>query len=206
METGSIPLDAVDGAVDLRATLESGQSYLWSRTDGGMYEDAGENAWYHTTVDGEVVRARQTADAIEWAATTDADALLRDLLGLGDDLPAIRRAAPEDPLIARAYDAHWGMRIVRDPFFPCLVSFICSAQMRVERIAAMQANLRETFGEDHTLDGETYHDFPTPERLAAASGYERATALFNEQLGEESREEWRDRAPDESHPSVTDEQ
>jgi len=44
------------------------------------------------------------------------------------------------------------------------------------------------------------------ERLAAASGYERATALFNEQLGEESREEWRDRAPDESHPSVTDEQ
>ncbi|QLH76985.1 MarR family transcriptional regulator [Halosimplex rubrum] len=43
------------------------------------------------------------------------------------------------------------------------------------------------------------------ERLAAASGYERATALFNERLAEEDREEWRDRAPDEPHPSVADE-
>jgi len=43
------------------------------------------------------------------------------------------------------------------------------------------------------------------ERLATASGYERATALFNERLGEENREEWRDSAPDEAHPSVADE-
>ncbi|MFB6151723.1 MAG: MarR family transcriptional regulator [Haloarculaceae archaeon] len=44
------------------------------------------------------------------------------------------------------------------------------------------------------------------ERLEGYRGYERATALFNEQVGDEDRSEWRDHAPDEPHPSVGDEQ
>jgi Mn-dependent DtxR family transcriptional regulator len=39
------------------------------------------------------------------------------------------------------------------------------------------------------------------ERLEGYSGYERATALFNEQLGEEDKDEWREHAPNEPHPS-----
>ena len=44
------------------------------------------------------------------------------------------------------------------------------------------------------------------ERLDGYSGYERATALFNEQLGPEEKESWREHAPGESHPSVENEQ
>jgi hypothetical protein len=44
------------------------------------------------------------------------------------------------------------------------------------------------------------------DRLEGYSGYERATALFNEQLGEENKSAWREHAPDEPHPSVEDEQ
>ena len=44
------------------------------------------------------------------------------------------------------------------------------------------------------------------ERLTEYSGYERATALFNEQFGEEDEEAWRDRAPSEPHPSEEDDQ
>lgn len=40
-------------------------------------------------------------------------------------------------------------------------------------------------------------------RIRAYSGYERATALLNEQFGEESVDDWREHAPDESHPSKT---
>ena len=43
-------------------------------------------------------------------------------------------------------------------------------------------------------------------RLEGYSGYERATALFNEQLGEEDRDAWREHTPDEPQPSVEDEQ
>ena len=44
------------------------------------------------------------------------------------------------------------------------------------------------------------------DRLDGYSGYERATALFNEQFGEEDRESWREHAPSEPHPSVENEQ
>ncbi|ESS05760.1 MAG: MarR family [uncultured archaeon A07HB70] len=40
------------------------------------------------------------------------------------------------------------------------------------------------------------------ERLERYSGYERATALFDDQLGSEDGDAWRDHAPGESHPSV----
>ena len=44
------------------------------------------------------------------------------------------------------------------------------------------------------------------ERLDGYSGYERATALFNDQLGAENKESWREHAPQKPHPSVEDEQ
>jgi hypothetical protein len=45
-----------------------------------------------------------------------------------------------------------------------------------------------------------------PERLEAYSGYERATVLFNDQLGTEEKEAWREHAPQAPYPSVEDEQ
>ena len=44
------------------------------------------------------------------------------------------------------------------------------------------------------------------ERLNGYSGYERATALFNDQLGAEDKESWREHSPQQSHPSVENEQ
>jgi N-glycosylase/DNA lyase len=171
METGSISVEDCPGGFDLQSTVESGQSYLWRREDGRMYETThayGGSAWYYTVVDGEVVRARQRDGLLEWEATTDAEPLLVSLLRLDDDLGAILDASPEDSLVEAAYDEYRGMRIVRDPFFPCLVSFICSAQMRVSRIYGMQTSLARQFGDSVEFDGKTYHTFPTPTQLAAA--------------------------------------
>ena len=44
------------------------------------------------------------------------------------------------------------------------------------------------------------------ERLEGYSGYERATTLFNDQLGTEDKESWQEHAPNEPHPRVGDEQ
>ena len=176
MERGRVDIESLPGAIDLQATVESGQSYLWDREDGRMYERtaaSGGDAWYWTTPrvagDPQVVRVRQTDGALEWEATFDAEDALYTLLGLGDDLPAIRATAPADAVVEEAYDAYWGMRIVRDPPFPTLISFICSAQMRVGRIHGMQQALRREFGEPVEFDGGTYRAFPTPAALATAS-------------------------------------
>ncbi|MFC4550946.1 MULTISPECIES: DNA-3-methyladenine glycosylase family protein [Halorussus] len=172
MDSGSIPVAELDGGLDLQATLESGQTFLWRRPDERMYADAdpsGGSAWYHTVADGEVVRVRQRDGLLEWEATTDAESLLVDRLRLDDDLPEIFDRIPDDRLLAEARERYPGLRIVNDPFFPCLVSFICSAQMRVERIHEMQTALAREFGETVAFDGRTYHRFPTPERLAATT-------------------------------------
>jgi len=176
MEQGQIDLSTLSGGFDLQSTLESGQSYLWWREDGAEFADDaphGGDAWYRTTcrIDGEptVVRLRQRDGALEWESPLDAEARIRRRLRLDDDLDAIRATAPADDLVRAAYDRFPGMRLVRDPPFETLVSFICSAQMRVSRIHAMQQSLRERFGEPVEFDGETCHAYPTPERLAAAS-------------------------------------
>ncbi|WP_410764451.1 DNA-3-methyladenine glycosylase family protein [Haloferax sp. DFSO60] len=180
METGVIDLAGIDGDFDLQSTLESGQSYLWDRLDGQMYDQDGAfggDAWYQTVVppidgvsdDSAVVRARQVDGGLEWKSNTDAVPILRSLLRLDDDLDAIVESMPDEPLVERAYEAYPGMRIVRDPPFGCLISFICSAQMRVSRIFDMQARLREAYGEAVEFDGETYRAYPTPERLAEAT-------------------------------------
>lgn len=44
------------------------------------------------------------------------------------------------------------------------------------------------------------------DRLEGYSGYERATALFNEQLGAEDPGSWREHAPSDPHPSTENEQ
>jgi hypothetical protein len=44
------------------------------------------------------------------------------------------------------------------------------------------------------------------QRLTAYDGYARATALFNEQFGTEDRDDWQGHAPEEPHPSRTEDE
>ncbi|RQG89950.1 DNA-3-methyladenine glycosylase 2 family protein [Natrarchaeobius halalkaliphilus] len=170
MESGTIPIDDLSGGFDLYRTLESGQSYLWRREDGEMYGgEPAPDAWYTTVVDGTVIRVRRHDDRLEWESTMDAHRTVSRLLCLEDDLEAIIEAAPDDRLLETAYDAHRGMRLVSDPLFGTLISFICSAQMRVSRIHSMVTTLAREYGDEIAFDGRTYHAFPTPDRLARAT-------------------------------------
>lgn len=180
MHRGTLSLSSI-GPFDLQSTVESGQTFRWTREDGRAYAERdayGGDAWYATVVaddekpdicDPDIVRVRQVEDRLEWEASFDAAETLRRRLRLDDDLPAIRAATPDDPLLEAAFDRYRGLRLVRDPPFETLIAFICSAQMRVERIHEMQRGLEERFGGPVTFDGETYHAFPTPERLAEAT-------------------------------------
>ena len=199
METGRIEIAELDGPFDLQSTLESGQTYLWTRADGDGYADEaahGGDAWYETVLPptpgltdlATVVRARQLGGVddgtIEWEAggvpadadgaaapteAVDGEAILTHLLRLDDDLDAIYDATDDLLLLDRAYERYRGLRLVRDPPFPCLISFICSAQMRVSRIFGMQESLRETYGTPVDLGDRTLYAYPTPEALADAT-------------------------------------
>ncbi|MFW5919227.1 MAG: DNA-3-methyladenine glycosylase family protein [Halanaeroarchaeum sp.] len=171
METGSIPLAEIPGPVDLQATIESGQTFRWVRPDGRMYEEdvpTGGDAWYRTVLDGQAVELRQTETAIEWRARGDPTTAITRRLALDEEMTAMLEALPDDETVAAAWRAFPGLRVVDEPFFQTLVSFILSAQMRVERIHTLVRSLADRYGETHQLDGgESIAAFPTPSTLAA---------------------------------------
>ena len=167
MERGTIPVPADRGGVDLHATIESGQTYRWVRSDGAGYgEPPTADLRYRTVLEGTPVEVRETDGGLAWRAPDDPVPALRRALRLEDDLTALAATAPEDPLVRSALEAHRGLRLVTDPPVTTLVSFICSTQMRVERIHRMVTALAETYGTPHELDGSTVHAFPDADALA----------------------------------------
>lgn len=172
MYSGSFSIPESTDRVDLQATLESAQSFLWQRVDEGMYEETtpyGGDYWYYTVVEEDLIFARQQSGQLDWRATTDGTTILRHRLRLDDDLDEIFASFPEDPTIEKAKRQYSGLRVVRDPFFPCLISFICSAWMPVNRIHALQGKLAQEFGSAIHVDGSTYYAFPRPDQLVTAS-------------------------------------
>src|SRR6056297_397048 len=115
MEQGVIDVGSLPGGFDLQSTVESGQSYLWSREDGTTYETAdayGGSEWYWTTVrhpdrdDPAVLRVRQVDGRLEWESHVDAADRLRHRLRLDDDLGQIVAQTPDDRLLRDAYETY----------------------------------------------------------------------------------------------------
>lgn len=178
MKTGSIHCPADARPFNLRASVEGGHTFRWQRDYGAgeMYDDTALPAYVTVlpateTESGspEVVRLRQSGDRLYWQAEYDMTEVLIDHLRLDDELDSITKTFPDGPLMSRAVDEIMGLRLPNDPIFPTLIAFICSSQMRVPRIHQMQVALAETFGTPVEFDELTYHAFPTPSQLAAAS-------------------------------------
>jgi len=63
-----MPRIEVDEPVDVKNTLESGQSFLWTRARDGSEED--EGGWYSAVVEGEGVRVRDAE--VAWSTKRQA--------------------------------------------------------------------------------------------------------------------------------------
>lgn len=145
---------------DLAATLDSGQVFHWHREGEGFVGTVGDV----------VVRLRQP-DGGTLCVSGGHGALARSYLGLEHDLAAIRRTLPKrDKALRRALEFAPGLRIMCQPKWECLASFITSSLKQVPHIRKMSLSLRERFGRrlEVTEDGLALHAYPTPEALAAA--------------------------------------
>jgi N-glycosylase/DNA lyase len=79
------------------------------------------------------------------------------------DYGAIQASYINDPFLTEGIRYAEGLRVMRQPFFETLISFIISANNNVGRISRIIDTLCEKYGEP--LEGG--NDFPTPEKLAA---------------------------------------
>src|SRR5437660_1079174 len=61
-----------------------------------------------------------------------------------------------------------GLRIIRQPKWECLATFICSSMKQVAHIRQISAALRNRFGDQRQIGGGVPHTFPSAQRIARA--------------------------------------
>ena len=162
----------------LASSVESGQSHRWSK-EGHSGAGPGE-IWHWGLVCGNLIKIRPSeedssgcASGVEFRASPASnhgqlEVLLQSYFRLDDDIEAIYQDISKDPRVADMVRRYRGLRLLRVDPWECLISFICSANSNLPRIHANMETLSEHFGQPLSLDGRTYHSFPTPERLASA--------------------------------------
>ena len=84
----------------------------------------------------------------------------------GRDYGAVKKSlAKADPVMAAATESGYGVRVLRQPLFETVLTFIISQRSNIPRIKSIVAKLCSEYGED--MGG--WHAFPTAARLASVS-------------------------------------
>lgn len=140
---------------DLRLTLLSGQVFHWQEDGSGWRGVIGRTA----------VRVEQSA--AELRVTPGAEELVSRYFALDHPLEQIYATFPDDEFSRQALVACRGMRVIRQPRWECLATFLTSAMKQVSHIRAMSLALRARFGDP--VEGSDVAAYPEPERLARAT-------------------------------------
>ncbi len=152
---GLARLPATDFDLDL--TLTCGQVFHWQRED---------RCWLGM-IGGTLVHAEQRGDELH--VTPGAEEIAHRYFALDHPLSEIRASFPADPAMIAAADFCRGMRLVRQPEWECLATFITSSMKQVAHIAQMSRAIRERFGNPRPHGIPGHFAYPSPEIIAAAS-------------------------------------
>lgn len=150
---------------DLALTLNSGQVFHWLPHDEGFAGAAGDMPVY----------VEQRGDEL-W--TNVAPDLVTSYFALDHPLAEIYATFPADPVMAKALAFCRGLRIIRQPAWECLATFITSSMKQVAHIAQISHTIRRRYGTQLQFGDTELFTYPSAARLAELSEQElRACAL-----------------------------
>ena len=154
----------------LAMTLNSGQVFHWQRAGNGFVGTIGDLP-VHVEQRGELLRAKVASASRQYPGNDakDAHATIAHYFALDHPLAEICDSFPRDPAMNAARDSCRGLRIVRQPKWECLATFICSSMKQVAHIRQISVALRKRFGEQRRIGNQLMYSFPAAERVAQAS-------------------------------------
>jgi N-glycosylase/DNA lyase len=134
---------------DLAMTLDSGQVFHWQKIDDGFVGAIGDYAVY-VEQHGDVLKVRMEGGSPATPGSRDVAPPVAELVkryfALDHPLAAICASFPNDPAMSAARHFCRGLRIIRQPKWECLATFICSSMKQVAHIRQISKALRERFG------------------------------------------------------------
>jgi len=161
---------------DLEKTLNSGQVFHWQKAGNGFAGTIDDRAIYAEQCDSVLkVRFGKTPARSPRRPLPE---LVAHYFALDHPLARICASFPADPIMNAARDFCRGLRIIRQPKWECLATFICSSMKQVAHIRQISLALRKRFGEPRQIGGRVLYMFPSAQRIARASEKQlRACAL-----------------------------
>ena len=164
-------LDVAAPEFDLALTLDSGQTFHWESSGAGFVGAIGERAVYMEQRGNQLKVCEGEAPARSPGRQLPrvAEALPRVVaryFALDHPLAEICASLPDDPPMQAALGYCRGLRIMRQPSWECLATFITSSMKQVAHIRQMSLALRKRFGTSLGISGTHVYTFPDPERLA----------------------------------------
>lgn len=145
---------------NLDYTLSCGQVFRWEKMD---------NQWFGV-VQENVIKIKHDGNKLFFQTFPEkmGTNFIKRYFGLDNDLPHILFHINKDEHIKRAIQNLYGLRIVRQEAWECLISYICATNKNILAIKNMILNLSKRFGKKIIFEGRDFYTFPTPSKLAEA--------------------------------------
>src|SRR5437762_568629 len=153
---------------DLAMMLDSGQVFHWQRAGNGFLGTIGDLALY-VEQEGDVLKVRCGATAQPARPRRALPRIISHYFALDHPLAEICASFPDDPIMNAARNFCRGLRIIRQPKWECLATFICSSMKQVAHIRQISLALRKRFGQQRKIGDRRVYTFPSAPRLARAS-------------------------------------
>ena len=143
---------------ELNHVFDCGQCFRWVRQPGGSYIGVAH---------GRVIELLKKQDDIYIYNTNmeDFESIWKDYFDLNRDYDEVKEQLQHDPLLNKAIEYGYGIRLLNQEPFEITLSFIISARNSIPVIMKTIKRISEAYGKALEYKGETYYAFPTVEQL-----------------------------------------
>jgi N-glycosylase/DNA lyase len=143
---------------ELENTLDCGQFFRYEKKEDGSKE------FYIISHRDRLFKVRQEGDRLFFSGVSKE--YLIEFFRLDDDYEGILKSISKDAFIRKAIKENFGMRIIRQDPWECLISYICSANNNIPRIKKNLELISAGFGKAITHAGHSGFSFPNPGELS----------------------------------------
>jgi N-glycosylase/DNA lyase len=134
---------------NLDHTLSCGQVFRWHKHEG---------SWYGF-INRKPIKIKQENDTLIYTGKVTRKAIV-DYFNLDLDYLKIIKTFPKSRILILALKKYWGLRIIKQDPFECLITYIMSSQNNIPRINKIVNELSRRFGKKMIFEGRTVYAFP----------------------------------------------